>query len=98
MIKIVLWLASYLPKRLIHKSPRTLARKIWIVSTNLPTQLRLLQVLSLPGFEEFFQRFPSAAYKHTELNDLARSFTFAQRARSHLHHYKIGRASCRERE
>ena len=89
VIKIVLWLASYLPQRLIHKSPRTLARKVWIVVTNLPTQLQMLQVLSRPGFEEFFQRFPSVAYKHTEENDLARSFTSAERARAHLHHYSF---------
>lgn len=89
MIKIVLWLASYLPQRLIRKSPRVLARKIWIVTTNFSTQLRFLQVLSRPGFEEFFRRFPSVAYKHTEPNDLAKSLTNAQRASSHLHHYSF---------
>jgi hypothetical protein len=87
VIKIVLWLASYLPQRLIHKSPRTVARKLWIVATNLRTQLRFFQVLSCPGFEEFFHRFPSVAYKYTEQNDMARSFTAAQRASCHLHHY-----------
>jgi uncharacterized protein VirK/YbjX len=89
VIKIVLWLASYLPQRLIHKSPSALARKLWIVATNLRTQLRFFQVLSRPGFEEFFHRFPSVAYKYTEPNDLARSFTAAMRASSHLHHYSF---------
>jgi uncharacterized protein len=87
VIKIVLRLASYLPLRLIKKNPRTLVRKVWIVATNLPTQIRMFQVLSRPGFEEFIRRFPSSAYKHTEENDLARSLTWAQRASCHLHHY-----------
>ncbi len=89
MIKIVLWLASYLPQRLVHKSPKVLARKLHIVTTNLRTQLRFFQILSCPGFEEFFHRFPSVAYKHTEQHDMARSLTPAQRASSHLHHYSF---------
>jgi hypothetical protein len=89
VIKIVLWLASYLPQRLVHKSPKTLARKVCIIAANIRTQLQFFQVLSRPGFEEFFRRFPSVAYKHTELNDLARSFNSAQRARAHLHHYSF---------
>lgn len=92
VIKIVLRLASYLPQRLIHKSPRTLARKIWIVTANFSMQLRFFQILSRPGFEEFFKRFPSVAYKHTEPDDLARSLTTAQRASCHLHHYSFLRS------
>jgi hypothetical protein len=89
VIKIFLWLASYFPQRLIKKSPRVVARKVWIVATNFRTQLRLFQVFSRPGFEEFFQRCPSVAYKHTEPDDMALSFTAEMRASSHLHHYSF---------
>lgn len=89
MIKILLRLAFYLPRRLAHKSPTSIARKLWLVATNATRQASIMRALAQPAFADYTLRFPCLTYKYIEENDLAQSFTMRERATCHLHHYRF---------
>jgi len=85
----MLRLALHLQRQLAQKQPAALLRKLWFVAANTPRQVGILRVLAQPAFAEYTLCFPCLRYRYLRENDLARSFTVAQRAACHLHHYRF---------
>jgi uncharacterized protein VirK/YbjX len=58
------------------------------MARNIPTQIRVLRVLSRPGFRRLIEINPRFPLKYSGLHYLARGLTVGQQAECFIHHYR----------
>jgi uncharacterized protein VirK/YbjX len=68
-------------------SPSRFTRIIWTLARNIPTQFRVLRVLSRPAYRRLMEVNPRFALKYSSLHYLARGLTVEQQAECFIHHY-----------
>jgi uncharacterized protein VirK/YbjX len=69
-------------------SPERLPRIVWTLARKIPTQLRVLRVLSRPSYRQFIHADPRFPLKWMALDYLARGLTVTQQADCFVHHYQ----------
>jgi hypothetical protein len=69
-------------------SPERFFRTVWTVAGNIPTQLKVLRVLSRPAYMRLITVNPRFSLKFMGVDYLARGLTIKQRAESFMHHYR----------
>lgn len=70
-------------------SPIKLARIVWTVASNLPRQMEICRVLSLPAFQAQVLADPLHAYKHLSRDYLFTGLPARHRAASFAHHLRF---------
>jgi uncharacterized protein VirK/YbjX len=84
-------------RRRFYWSPSRLGRIVWSLLTNLPRQIELFGILSLPVFKNLVSLDPVFAFKHLSTDYLFKGLSARDRAASFLHHYRFLKARLPER-
>jgi uncharacterized protein VirK/YbjX len=69
-------------------SPVRLPRVVWTMAGKVPTQFRVLRVLSQPAYRQLMKVNPRFPLKYLGLDYLARGLTVKQQAECFIHHYR----------
>jgi uncharacterized protein VirK/YbjX len=85
----IFWVSIWkLARQRYYWSSDRFSRIVWTLARNIPTQLKVLRVLSRPAYKQLMasnSRFP---LKWMGLDYLARGLTLAQQAECFMHHYR----------
>jgi uncharacterized protein VirK/YbjX len=77
-----------LARQKYYWSPTRFTRIVWTMIRNIPTQIRVLRVLSRPAYKQLMKVNPRFPLKYSGLDYLARGLTVAQQAECFIHHYR----------
>lgn len=77
-----------LARQKYYWSPTRFARIVWTMVRNIPTQIKVIRVLSRPAYKQLMKANPRFSLKYSGLDYLARGFTVAQQAECFIHHYR----------
>jgi uncharacterized protein VirK/YbjX len=84
-----LWASIWkLARQPYYWSPERLSRAVWTLAWKIPTQLKVLQILSRPAYKQFIQVDPRFALKWMGRDYLARGLTVTCQADCFIHHYR----------
>jgi uncharacterized protein VirK/YbjX len=77
-----------LARQKYYWSPTRVFRIVWTMARNIPTQIRVLRVLSRPAYRQLMKVNPRFPLKYSGLDYLARGLTVKQQAECFIHHYR----------
>lgn len=80
---------AQMARRKSYWAPQRLGRIVWSICSNLPGQIELFRILSLPAFKSMVLLDPVFSFRHLSTQFLFRGLTAKERTASILHHYRF---------